>query len=118
MPYVKKWIKKICCSMINTKYITSQDMLKTLQCLKGKTESNFYQNFKFYYDEMICMRRNDTFPFKEDPFSRNAQSIAKNMHEVFLGTQFWQTKSEIKSMIIEYYKLYITFFKKKMKKWL
>ena len=44
----------------------------------------------------------------EDPFSRNAQGMSKNYHEVFLLMKFLQTKSEVKNRNINYHDLYYT----------
>ena len=46
-----------------------------------------------------------------DPFSKNAQGIAKIYHEIFLLMEFLQTKVDIKNMNINYYYLYYTVIK-------
>ena len=35
-----------------------------------------------------------------DPFSKNAQGVAKNYHEVLLLMEFLQTKPDIKKIIL------------------
>ena len=40
------------------------------------------------------------FHFDEDPYSRNAQSIGKFLHEVLLMIKFLQTKPQVKNMNI------------------
>ena len=44
-------------------------------------------------------------------FSRNAQGIGKNYHEVLLLMKFLQTKPQIKIKNINYYDLYYTVIK-------
>ena len=51
------------------------------------------------------MRRSKTFQFKEDPSSKNAQSLAVKKNEALLIMNFVQTKPEIKSRIIYCYDL-------------
>ena len=43
--------------MINTEYKTSEDMIKKLQSLKGKTKVRFYQNISNFYGEMNYRRQ-------------------------------------------------------------
>ena len=52
----------------------------------------------------------------EDPFARNAQSISKIYHEVFLLMKFLQTKPQVKNMNIKYYDLYYTLIKNRKEK--
>ena len=49
----------------------------------------------------------------EDPFSKNAQGINKNYHEVLLLMKFLHTKPQVKNMKINYYALYYTVIKKR-----
>ena len=46
-----------------------------------------------------------------DPFSKNAQGIAKTYHEILLLMEFLQTKVDIKNMNINSYDLYYTVIK-------
>ena len=46
-----------------------------------------------------------------DPFSKNAQGVAKIYHEVLLIMEFFQTKVDIKNMNIIYTDLYYTVIK-------
>ena len=59
--------------MVNTNYNSTEDLVKKLQQLKGKTKLKFYKNVSNFYTEM----KNEKFPIQEDPFSRNAQGISK-----------------------------------------
>ena len=68
-----------------------------------------YKNKSKYFDNMNIRR-------VEDHFAENAQGISKKYHEVFLLTKFLQTKPQIKKMNINYYDLFYTVIKKKMKK--
>ena len=38
--------------MVNTTYISTEDMIFKLKQLKGKTKSRYYKNLSNYYDEM------------------------------------------------------------------
>ena len=40
--YAIKKIRELYCSMVNTKYNSTEDMINKLQQLKGKTKLNFY----------------------------------------------------------------------------
>ena len=93
--------------MINTTYNSTEDMIKKLQSLKGKTKLKFYKSLSNYYDEM----KNRNFQTQEDPFSRNDQGISKIYHEVLLLMKFLQTKPQVKNMNINYYDLYYTVIK-------
>ena len=94
--------------MVNTKYISSEDMIKKIQELKGKAKLKIYRNINKYYTEM----KNKNFQtHHEDPFSRKAQGISKNYHEVLLLLKFLQTKPQFKNMNINYYDLYYTVIK-------
>ena len=90
--------------MVNTTYNSTEDMINKLQSLNGKTKIKLYKNVRDYYIEM----KNKSFQTKEDPFSRNAQGIVKNYHEVLLLMKFLQTKPQVKNMNISYYDLYYT----------
>ena len=88
--------------MVNTTYNSTEDIINKLQQLKGKTKLKFFRNINNYYTEM----KNKNFQTKQDPFAKNAQSISKIYHEVFLLMNFSQTKPQIKNMNINYYELY------------
>ena len=77
-----------------------------MQLLNGKTKPKFCQNISNYYDEMKSRRRNNSFQFEEDPFSKNVQNFSNFYHKVILLLQFLRTKPQIKNMIINYYDLY------------
>ena len=94
--------------MVNTTYISSEDMINKLQNLKGKTKLKFYKNISNYYNE----KKNKNFQLNnQDPFARNAQGISKIYHEVLLLMEFLQTKPLVKNMNIKYYDLYYTVIK-------
>ena len=100
-----KKIRDIWMNMVNTNYDSSEDMIKKLQELKGKTKLKFYKNISNYYKEM----KNKNYQTNNiDPFSRNARGISKIYHEVLLLMNFLQTKPQIKEMNINYYDLYYT----------
>ena len=90
--------------MVNTKYISTEDMINKLQDLKGKTKLKFYKNISNYYDNM-------NIRMDEDTFARNAQGITKVYHEVLFLMKFLQTKPQVKNMNIKYYDLYYTVIK-------
>ena len=90
--------------MVNTTYISSEDMIDKLQELKGKTKSKFCKNIGNYYIEM----KNKNFQTQQDLFAKNAQGISKIYHEVLLLMKFLQTKPQVKNMNINYYDLYYT----------
>ena len=95
-------------NMVNTTYNSTEHMINKLQSLNGKTKIKFYKNIKKYYTEM----KNKNFQtHREDPFSRNAQGISKNYHEVLLLMKFLQTRPQIKNMNNNYYDLYYTVIK-------
>ena len=96
--------------MVNTN--STEDMIKKLQSLKGKTKLKFYKNISKYYDEM----NNKNFRFEEDLFSKNAQGIAKIYREVLMLMKFLQTKPQIKTMNNNYYDLYYTVIKNRKEK--
>ena len=86
--------------MVNTNYISTEDMINKLQSLKGKSKLKFYKNVSKYYIEMknINFQTND-----QDPFSRNARGIHKIYHEVLLLMKFLQRKPQVKNINIKYY---------------
>ena len=65
--------------MVNTTYNSTEDRIKKLQELKGKTNLKLYKNISIYYNE----KKNKNFQTQENPFSRNAQGIGKTYPEVF-----------------------------------
>ena len=106
--YANKKIREIYISMVNTNYITTEDMINKLQSLKGKTKLKFYKNISNYYTEM----KNKNFQTQDqDPFAKNAQGISKIYHEVLLLMKFLQTKPEVKNMNINYFDVYFTVIK-------
>ena len=105
--YANKKIREIYINMVNTNYNSTEDMIKKLQLLKGKTKLKFYKNIHNYYTEM----KNKNFQTQEDPFAKNAQGISKTYHEVLLLMKILQTKTKVKNMIINYYDLYYTVIK-------
>ena len=111
LPHAYKKIRELYSSMVSTTYNSKQDMIIKLQSSKGKTKMNFYENISNYYDEMNIRKQSNTFQFKGDPFSKNAESIGKNYQEVLLVMKFLQTKPTVKSMKIKYYDLYYTVIK-------
>ena len=54
--------------MVNTKYISSEDMVDKIKSLKRRTNLKFYKNFSNYYDNMIIR-------MDEDTFAKNAQGF-------------------------------------------
>ena len=76
---------------VNTTCKSTEDMINTLQQLKGKTKLRFYRNISNYYVNM-------NIRIDEDPFARNAQSFSKNYKEVLLLMKFPQTKPEVKNV--------------------
>ena len=94
--------------MVNTTYNSTEDMIKKLQSLKGKTKLKFYKNIKNYYIEM----NNRNFQTQDqDSFSKNAQGISKIYHEVLMLLKFLQTKPEIKNKNNNSHDLYYTVIK-------
>ena len=55
--------------------------------------------------------KNKNFQSQQDPFSKNAQSISENYHEIILLMKFLQTKPQVKIMNNKYYDLYYTVIK-------
>ena len=93
--------------MVNTNYISTEDMINKLQELKGKSKFKFYKNISKYYTEM----KNKNFQTQQDPFAKNALGISKTYHEVLLLMKFSQTKPQVKKMNINYFDLYYTVLK-------
>ena len=56
-------------NMVNSNYISTDDMFKKTQELKGKTKSKFYINLGKYYDNMEIR-------FNEDLVAKIAQGIS------------------------------------------
>ena len=106
--YANKKMRKIWMNMVNTTYISAEDMINKLQELKGQTKLNFYKNISNYYNEM---KYRNFQTHHEDPFSRNAQGISNIYHEVLLLMKLLQSKPEVKNMNINYYDLYFTVIK-------
>ena len=104
LPYTKKKTREIWKNMVNTTYISTEDMFDKLQQLKCKTKLKFYKNINNHYTEM----KNKNFQTQEEPFSKNAQGISKIHHEVLLLMKSLQTKPQVKNMNITYYDLYYT----------
>ena len=105
--YANKKIRDIWMNMVNTNYISTEDMNNKLQQLKRKTKLKSFKNINNYYTEM----KNKNFQTQQDPLSKNAQSISKIYHEVLLLMKFLQSKPQIKNMNIKYYDLYYTVIK-------
>ena len=105
--YANKKIRVIWMNMINTNYNSTEDMIKKLQQLKGKTKLKIYKNISNYYIE----KKNKFFQTQEDAFAKHAQGISKTYHEVLLLMKFLQTKPQIKNMNNNYYDLYYTVIK-------
>ena len=83
--YANKKIREIYIKIVNTKYNSTEDMINKLQSLRGRVKIKFCKNLSDYYIEM----KNKNFQSRhEDPFSRNAQGISKNYHEVLLLMKF------------------------------
>ena len=70
-----------------------------------------YINISNYYYEMNNGRQSGTFQSEEDTFSRIAQGISKNCHEMLLSTKLLQTEPQVKNMNINYYDIYYTVVK-------
>ena len=106
--YANKKIRDIWMNMVNTNSNTTEDMIKKLQELKGKTKLKFYENISNYYIEM----KNKNFQTNnQDLFSRNSHGISKTYHEILLLMKFLMTKPAVKNMNINYYDLYYTVIK-------
>ena len=90
--------------MANRTYNSTEDMIKILQQLKGKTKLKFYKNISNYYD-------NKKIRVEEDLFARNAQGINKTYHEVLLLKIVLQSKPQVRNMNVKKYDLYYTVIK-------
>ena len=106
--YANKNIREIYINMVNTTYISTEDMINKLQSLKGKARLKFYKNISNYYIEM---KHKNFQTNNQDHFSRNSQGISKIYHELLLLMKFLQTKPQVKNMNINYYDLYYTVIK-------
>ena len=78
--------------MANTN--TTENTIKKLQSLKGKTKLKFYKNVSKYYDEL----NNKNFRYGEDHFAENGFGIAKIYHKVLTLMRFLQSKPQVKNM--------------------
>ena len=106
--YANKKSREIYINMVNTNFISTEDMIKKLQTLEGKTKLKFYKNISNYYIEM----KNKNFQTQDqDPFNKNVRGISKIYHEVLLLMKFLQTKCQVKNMNINYFDLYYTVIK-------
>ena len=88
MPFATKKIGEIKYSLANTTFNSTEDIIKNLQELKGRTKLKFYRSRSIYYDEMNLRRQNNSFQLDEDPFSKNFQGIRIIYHEVLLLVKF------------------------------
>ena len=52
---------------------------------------------------MNIRRQCNTFQFEEDPFSKNAEGISKNYHEVLFLLKFLQIEPHVKNMNIKFF---------------
>ena len=86
-----KKIGEIWMNRINTTYKSTEEMIKKLQQLRGKTKLKFYKNISKFHDIM-------NIRFDEDPFAKNVQGISKIYHEVLKLMKFLQTKPQVKHM--------------------
>ena len=48
LPYANKKIREIYYSTVNSTYNTTEDMMKKLQSLRGKTKLHFFKNLSNY----------------------------------------------------------------------
>ena len=79
--YANKTLGETWMNMVNTTYISTEDMINILQSLKGKTKLKFYKNTSINYNEM----KNKNFHTQYvDLFSKNVQGIGRIYHEVLL----------------------------------
>ena len=109
LPYANKKIREIYYFMVNTTYISTQELINKIQNLKGKTNLIFFK--KIGNLTKWILEDNGNFQFEEDPLSKNVQSIGKYYHEVLLLMKFLQTKPQVKNMKIIYFDLYYTVIK-------
>ena len=76
-------MREIWMNMVNTTHDSTEEMIRKLQELEGKTKLKFYQNISKYYDNM-------NIRMHENPFAKNAQGISKIYLEAFLLMKFLQ----------------------------
>ena len=96
-------------NMVNTRYISTEEMINKLQELKGKTKLKLYKNISNFYANM-------NISFDEDPFAENAKGFSKNYIEVLLLMKYLQTKPQVKNMKNNFYDLYYTVIKNRNEK--
>ena len=102
-------IREVWMNMVNTTYISTEDIFDKLQQLRGKAKLKFYKKISNYYDNL----KNK---FDEDPFAKNAQSVSKIYHEVLKLMKFLHTEPQVKNMNINYHYLYYTVIKNRDEK--
>ena len=73
-------------------------MINRLQSGKGEAKRKFHQNISDYYDQMNYLRQSKISQFEEDHFNKNAQRIAKIMHEALLLRKLLQTGPQSKNI--------------------
>ena len=112
LPYADKRIREIWMNMVNTRYNTTEDMIDILQQLEGRTKLQFYKSLSNFYDEM----KHINFQTQEDSFSKNAQGISKNYHEVLMLVNFLPTQPSVKNTNNNYYDLFYTVIKNRDEK--
>ena len=71
--YAIKKIREVYINMVNTTYISTEDMINKLQSLKGKTKLKFYKNISNYYIEM----KNKNFQTQQYPFLETHKVLVK-----------------------------------------
>ena len=92
-------------TFVNISYSSLDNVIDKLQQLKARIKLKFFKKISDCYKEM----KNKNFQSnKKDPFSKNAQGVAKIYHEVLLLMELLQTKADVKIMNIIYYDLYYT----------
>ena len=95
--------------MVNTTYVSTQDIIKKLQQVQCKAKLKFFKNISNYYDNM-------NIRLFQDSSAKNAQGISKIYHEVLMLMKFLQTKPQVKNMNINYHDLYYTVIKNRDEK--
>ena len=60
--YANKKIREIWMNMVNTKYVSTVDMINNLQQLEGRTKLKFYKNISDYFDNMNIRFDEDLLP--------------------------------------------------------
>ena len=83
-------------------------MINKLQSLKGKSKLKFHKNISDYCNQMNYMRQSNTSHFYEDPFRKEADSIAMIVHEALLIMNFSHTKPQDKNKNIKYFDFHYT----------